>query len=184
MGTLTDLTNARIKSNAKTLYGTVLTRPALLVSDGINLTYCCDVQIGANDVTGRINQIKYLLGVPGASHYNPLNDPLTTSNILRNVPIARANYDLIYADIGNAVILTRSASGQWEVTGFAQERPGTVTLVPVDLGTLTIGPIEDLSVTSRMLMLGELKDYGGGFGVIPLGAIAVFVGGVFKEIRV
>lgn len=183
MPTLTDLTNAITKSNATTLYGTVLSRPALLVTDGVSVIYACDVQIGEYDVTGRINQTSsYLLGVPGSSSWT-LDELLTVGSILRNVPIARNNYELIYADVGNAVELTRDQSGQWQVTGFAQEQPGTFNLVEVDLGNMTIGTITDLSISGRLLTLGELGTIiAGGWGIVPFGASGLFVGGALKQI--
>jgi len=183
MPTLTDLTNAIVKSSATKLYGTVLTRPAILVTDGKNVTYACDVQIGQYDVTGQINQTSTdLLGVPGSSSWT-LAQLLTVGSILRNVPIARNNYELIYADVGNAVELTRDASGQWTVTGFALEQPGTFTLVEVDLGNMTIGPITDLSIQGRVLTLGELGTLiAGGWGLVPFGASGLFVGGVLQQI--
>lgn len=181
MPVLTDLASAAVKRGVKTLYGTVYSRPALLVTDGINLTYACDVEIGALDPTGRIDQYKRsLTGLPGQGSWN-LDSSLTINTILHNVLIARGNRDLIYADIGNPVTLSRNASGQWEVTGFSIEQPGTWTLVPVHIGSNTLGPILDASVTSRRLTLEELGTWKP-FGQIPLGASAIFVGGVLVRI--
>jgi len=152
MSLLTYLTQAEIRDAAEELDGKILTRPALLVTDGANLLYAVDVDIGQKSP-------------------------------LKNVPIARGNRDLLYADAGNACRLRRSASGQYEVVGFSKEQPGTYTRVAVDLGDLTLGPVEDISITARPLQYGELVDFGG-YGMTPYGAVAIFRGGTLLELRI
>ena len=56
MPVITDAASAEVKRHVKTLYGMTLTRPALLVSDGIAPIYACDVHVGPTDPTGKINQ--------------------------------------------------------------------------------------------------------------------------------
>jgi hypothetical protein len=187
---LTDLTNAMIVGDPTVLYGKVLSRPALLVTDGKSTIWACDVDVGLTDPTGLIDQSeKYLGGIPqpsGDPYYTPpyqSGDDLVYGTILRNVPIARNNDSLLYADVGNPVILQRDGSGQWQIVGFGQEMTGTRVRIAVDLGTLTIGSITDLSIDSRVLTLAEIGIYGGGFGVCPLGAVGIFVGGVLKGIK-
>jgi hypothetical protein len=176
MSILTDQTNALIKSQVKVMMGTIATAPALLVTDGVNETYCCDVNIGQYDSTGTIDQYKRnLLGLPGSDNYNdynPDNLDLVYGTVLRNVPLARNNGALIYADIGTPVTITRDSNGRWVVDGFTQQQPGTYTMVPVDLNTGVLGPIQDLTVTYRPLTLGELGS--GQFGVTPLGSMGTF----------
>jgi hypothetical protein len=152
MSLLTYLTQAEIRDAAEELDGKILTRPALLVTDGANLLYAVDVDIGQKSP-------------------------------LKNVPIARGNRDLLYADAGNACRLRRSASGQYEVVGFSKEQPGTYTRIPVDLGDLTLGPVEDISITARPLQYGDLIDFGG-YGMVPYGAVAIFRGGTLLELRI
>jgi hypothetical protein len=152
MALLTYITQAEIRDAADELDGKILTRPALLVTDGANLIYAVDVDIGA--------------AAP-----------------LKNVPIARGNRDLLYADAGNACRLRRSMSGQYEVIGFSKELPGRYVRIPVDLSDLTLGPVEDISITARPLTLGDLADFGG-FGRTPLGAVAIFRGGSLLELRI
>lgn len=163
MSTLSWLTNALITDSRAELDGKVLTRPALLVTDGIAVIYAVDVDVGINDTTG----------------YDQTLD-LTNANILgsvlHNVPIARGNDALRYADVGAAVRLRRSTSGRYEVVGFSLQMPGTNIRVPVNLDDLSFGQIEDRTLTSRAFTLGELADYGGGFGLIPFGAIGIFRG--------
>ena len=122
------------------------------MTDGTNLTYGVDVDIGA------------------------------ASGPLKNVPLAVNNKDLIYAETGAAVTLRRSASGIYEVIGLAKSQPGTYNRVPVCLDDLTIGAIEDVSWTGRVLTYGEIETYGG-YGVVPYGASAIFKGGVLQEIK-
>jgi hypothetical protein len=72
--------------------------------------------------------------------------------------------------------MTRSASGQWQITGFSMEQPGTYNLVPVDLTTMEIGSVLDMSIDSRLLTFSELGSLEP-FGSLPLGASGIFSGG-------
>jgi hypothetical protein len=153
MSLLTYLTQAEIRSAATELDGKVLTRPALLVTDGINLIYAVDVDIG--------------LGAP-----------------LKNVPVARGNRDLMYADAGNACRLRRSASGQYEVVGFSKELPGSYTRVCVHLNSAALGAIEDLTISGQVVTLGDLAAFGAGFGSTPLEAVAIYRGSTLLELRI
>lgn len=153
MTVLTNLTQAQIDANATELNGKVLSRPALLVTDGDALIYAVDVDIGDG------------------------------TNILRNVPIARANRDLLYAEPGNPVRLRRTAGGRFEVTGFSGEMPGSFERFAVDLGDASFGPLESLTLEVVVLGYGDLATLGGGYGVIPYGAAALYRGGVLIELR-
>lgn len=144
---LTYLTQADIRDAAPEVLGKTLTRPALMVTDGVGLVYACDVDIGRE--------------AP-----------------LRNVPIAAGANNLVYAEAGNAVTLRKTVSGQYTIVGFSKEMPGTYVRVPVSIATGAFGTQQDWSLTSRPLTLAELADYGGGFGIIPLGAVATFQGGI------
>lgn len=146
-----NIANRSVADGKTELDGKVLTRPALLVTDGNGLTYAVDVDIGKD--------------AP-----------------LKNVPLARANADLIYAEVGNPCRLRRTASGQWEVVGFSKEMPGTYTRFAVSLSDFTFGPVEDLTLEARPLTYAELITYGG-YGAVPYGAVGIFKGGVLQEIR-
>ena len=142
----------RAAANAKNeLDGKVLTRPALLVSDGDGLTYAVDVDIGDD-------------------------------KLLRNVPLARANVDVVYADVGNPCRLRRTANGRWEVVGFSKEMPGTYTRFSVSLSTFVFGPLEDITTSARALTYDELATFGT-YGVTPYGSVGIFRGGVLQEIK-
>ncbi len=153
MSLLTYVTNAAIRDAAVELDGKILTRPALLVSDGLNLVYAVDVDIGQ-------------------------------SAPLKNVPIARGNRDLLYAEVGNAARLRRSLSGQYEVIGFTKELPGTYTRVEVCIDDGILGAIEDRTIEGRIVTLGELADFGAGFGSTPLEAVAIYQGSTLLELRI
>jgi hypothetical protein len=148
LNALIDLSIAKLDDE---LDGKVLTRPALLLTDGENLVYAVDVDISAG-------------GEP-----------------LKNVPLARANKDLLYADVGNPCRLRRTDAGRWEVIGFSKEMPGTYIRFPVSLVDLSFGPVENLTLDSRGLTYAELITYGG-YGLVPYGAIGIFKGGILQEI--
>jgi hypothetical protein len=153
MSLLTNITQAQINANKTELDGKVLTRPALLVTDGTALIYAVDVDIGAK------------------------------GEMLKNVPLARANHDLLYAEPGNACRLRRTADGKFEVVGFSKELPGRYDRFTVDLGTYAIGPTVAFGLDARPFTLGELATLPGGFGVAPLGATGIWQGGILIEVK-
>ena len=167
MSQLSYLLSAEFKKSKNEINGRTLTRPTLLVTDGTNTIYACDVDIGVKDPAGN-DQVEDLI-----DKYN---------TILRNVTIARSNYELIYADVGAAVRLRKSASGQYQIVGFSDEMPGTYIRVGIDLDDFTIDPIEDLSITARALTYDEFITYGG-YGNIPYGSTAIFQGGTLLRIQ-
>lgn len=176
MSLLTYITQTEIRDAAKELDGKVLTRPALLVTDGVALIHAVDVDIGQD-------------------------------RILKNIPIARANRDLLYAEVGAAVRLRRGESGRYEVTGFSQQQPGTYFRVPVNLpflsfgnagiktgtepppapsplpsGPIVIGTPVNNSLVGRPLTYEELDTYGI-YGTIAYGSTGIFKGGVLQELN-
>ena len=131
--TLTDLTKAIVRDNVNTLYGIVASTPALLVTDSKEVTYACDVDVGITTPypNGTNQQINDLLDVPGVPNYQ-IDDSITIGTILRNVIISNNNSALLYAQPGNPVTVTKTGQGQWQVSGFAAEMPGTRTRIRVD----------------------------------------------------
>lgn len=181
MPVLTDFASARIRRNAKTLYGKTLSRPALLVSDGLQAIYACEVDIGPTDPTGRINQYKDFLRGLAEQDETTLEDLLTVNTVLHNVVLARNNAELIYADIGSPVKLERTESGQWQITGLSIEQPGTYFMVPVRLSNKTIGTALDLSLVTRRLSLGEMGILAP-FGQLPFGSSGIFIGDTLAKV--
>jgi hypothetical protein len=172
------------------------------------VVYACDVSIGETDPTGRIKQYimendedfdpedSLITGVPGQPKEDwQLDDSLPghVDTTLHNVPIARNNADLMYADVGSPVICSRSESGNWQITGFSIERPGTHILYPVNLGNMAItgggaapglpvlGDPINMSVETRLLTLAELGELSP-FGTLPFGASAIYEGGEFVRV--
>lgn len=195
MPVLTDLASAEVKRNVKKLFGTLMSRPALLVSEGINPVYACDVYVSERDPTGRINQyIKekngkptgesaMLTGLPGQPPQDFQLDDMLPGHVdttLRNVVIAADQHQLLHAEVGAPVTVERTQSGNWMITGFSIEQPGTHFLYPVDLGDMTIGPVMDLSVDVRLLTLAEIGELEP-FGYLPFGSSAIFQGGEFSR---
>lgn len=168
MSVLTNLTEAVIRDGRVELDGKVVTRPQLLVTDGIQIMYACDVDIGVVDISGYDQTLDLV----------PIVDGQAIGSILHNVPIATGNRDLIYAEVGSAVRLRRTSSGRYQIVGFSKIMPGTYTRYPVTIDLGTIGVIEDLSIVTRVLTLADLIDFGG-FGTVPLGAVALYQGSTF-----
>lgn len=163
MPILTNIVQAQIEDHKTRIEGRILTRPALLYGDATQLTYAADVDIGQ---TG--------------------TDPNTHEEVvlpLKNVPIAPGNRNLIYADVGAAVTLERSASGRYEIVGFAKRAPGTYIRVCVDLETGALGPVQSIGISSRPLTYEELSTLGPGYGTTPYGAIGLFRGTTLVEIK-
>jgi hypothetical protein len=167
---LTYLTSAAIRDGVRQLEGEIISRPGLFKTDGVNLTYAADVRI-AEDLPE---------GPP-----DPFLEASYSDRVLRNVPIAGANRDLVYAEAGAAVTLARAGTGRFEITGFAKRKPGRRIRVAVNLETYVPGEPEDVGLSARPLTYGELGDpaCGGGYGSIPYGAYGVFRAGVLVEVR-
>lgn len=168
-GLLTYLVRAEIDQSVREIDGAILTRPALLVTDGLALTYGVDVDVGMKTIDSNTG------------------DEVVTP--LRNVPIAANSRDVIYSDAGTAVRLRRSESGRWEVVGLSKRRPGTYVRVPVTIPEPGFGPIaydlgEPLQVglIARALTYDELASFGG-YGTVPYGATGIFRNGVLIELR-
>jgi hypothetical protein len=169
MTILSNIVTAEVRTTKDQIEGKTLTRPSLLYTDGINVTYAVDVDIGQE---GKINANGDIGILP-----------------MKNVPIASNNGELRYAEIGQAVSLTKNSLGHWEVTGLSKTLPGTFIMVPVTLPDYCLGiPVPvigdptELGIEVRILTYDELVTYGT-YGEIPYGAVAVFENGVLTEIR-
>lgn len=181
MSALTYLFSAYIKEAVTRVEGKTLTRPSLVYTDGIEVTYAVDVDVGMEGVINDNGDVGMLP--------------------LRNIPIAAGNNALIYAEVGAAVELSRSSTGQWQVVGFAKTFPNSYFIVPVTMAQycLTVpvnnppgdpvlhspivGTPFSIAEDIRVLTYEELGEYGT-YGVIPYGAVGVFIADVFQEWRV
>lgn len=170
MTVLTYLQSAAIRDSVRQLEGEILSRPGLYKTDGVRLAYAADVRIAEDLPEGE---------------EDPVLDASYSDRVLRNIPIASGNRDLIFAEAGAAVMLARAGTGRFEITGFAKRKPGRRIRVPVDLSTFVPGAPADVGLSARPLTYGELGDpaFGGGYGSIPYGAYGVFRGGVLIAVR-
>ena len=193
MAVLTDLAQAEVKRDVRVLYGTLQSRPTLIISEGVNPIYACDVHVAERDPTGHINQYMnekngkiteksgFLTGLPGQPPQDFQLEDLLPGHVdttLRNVPIANTQYRLLHAEVGAPVKVERVGNAGWQITGFSIEQPGTHFIYPVDLGEMTIGTVINLSVATRLLTLAEIGELEP-FGTIPFGASAIYYGGAF-----
>lgn len=142
-----------LRDRLTSMEGEVVSRPMLMRTDGTSLTYAVDVKINGQD------------------------EPL------KAVPLANTAKEVMYADPGAAVTLTRGRGGRFEVTGFAKKKPGTRKRVPVNLTTGDVGEVVETGVSIRVLSYDELATIGGGYGVAPYGGIATFKGGVLVSVK-
>lgn len=94
------------------------------------------------------------------------------AEVLRGVPVAANNREIIYAEIGKAVALTRLGDGRWCIAGLAKTSRGLGHLIYLsyeDDMARVVGEDWTGNVT-RPLTLGELGDLGpAAFGALPLG---------------
>jgi hypothetical protein len=92
---------------------------------------------------------------------------------LQSVPVASSNREIIYAELGKSVLLTRMNDGKWCISGLSKTCMGREHIIYMtfmdDLGSIAR---ESWSGSlTRLLTLGELGDLGpGAFGAISLGA--------------
>jgi hypothetical protein len=171
MSVLIGLIGAEVRDSRDQIFGKVVSRPKLTYSDGENLTYAADVDIG--------------VAQPSGEDVDTIGD----DTILRLVPIAAGNLQVRYAEVGNPVTLTRTALGSWQISGFSKEMPGTYTRINVtvpyfDFGLpdYDVGDPISLGYEARPLTYAELATLGGGYGTAMYGAVGLFKGGELVEI--
>lgn len=149
------------------------------------LTYIiqADIANAATELDGKVLTRPSLEVSDGLAMLYAVDVDIGQKEPLRNVPIARANRDLLYAEVGAAVRLRRTASGRYEVSGFSQSQPGTRTRIQVSLSSFALGAVIDQTILGRPLTYEELHTIGAGYGFCPYGAIGIFKGGVLQEIK-
>jgi len=106
--------------------------------------------------------------------------------VLRCVPVASNNREIIYAEEGKAVTLSRLGSGKWVITGLAKSKPSTRHFIYVtfeeDIYRISRRVLKGWYI--RPLTYGELGTLlGGGYGSLPYGVRGKFhADGTFIEI--
>lgn len=98
--------------------------------------------------------------------------------VLRCVPVAANNRDVIYAQQGKGVSLSRMGSGKWAITGLSKTLNSTVhwTFVTFEDDVFNIASTKMVGDVRRPLTYGELgalvAPYG--YGVLPYGTQGKF----------
>jgi hypothetical protein len=97
--------------------------------------------------------------------------------VLRCVPVATNNREIIYAEEGKSVTLSRLGSGKWVITGLAKTKPSTKHFIYVtfeeDIFRITREELRGWYI--RALTYGELGTItGGGYGSLPYGVRGKF----------
>jgi hypothetical protein len=96
------------------------------------------------------------------------------NSVLRSVPIATNNWDILYAEQGKGVTLSRMGNSQWAITGLSKDMRDTVHITLVTfyedtydiIGTRTIGNVYRPLTYGE---LGTLMTLAPGYGVLPYG---------------
>ena len=106
--------------------------------------------------------------------------------VQRCVPVASNNREIIYAEEGKSVTLSRLGSGKWVITGLAKTKPSTVHYLYLTFqdDIFQISRKELRGWCIRALTYGELGTLAGaGYGHLPYGARGKFnADGSFLEI--
>lgn len=167
----------------------------------VNITQA-EIRGAAKELDGKVLTRPLRSLTDGISLIYVVDVEIGEGKILRNVPIARANRELIYAETGAAVRLRRTESGGYEVVGFSKKAPGKYMAIPVSISPIQFGhagslpgslpaiPVIEVSVgepidrtvTGRVLTYSELSALGT-YGVTPYGAIGIYQGSELQEIK-
>lgn len=97
--------------------------------------------------------------------------------VLQNVPVATNNREIMYAEIGKSVSLTKMNSGKWCINGLSKNCRGLghITYMTFEDDQVLIVSQEWVGTITRILTLGELGDLGpAAFGALPLGVLGRF----------
>ena len=93
--------------------------------------------------------------------------------VIRSVPVASNNREIVYAEQGKAVALQKMGSGKWCIVGLAKTCRGLghVMYVSFEEDLARITRDEFTGHIIRPLTYGELGTLvGGGYGALPYGA--------------
>jgi hypothetical protein len=132
-----------------------------------NYMWACDVDIG-----------QQMLSVD--AYGNP-----TTTTVLTNVPVPSNNWELLYAQQGQAVTL-EFQNGRWVITGLSKTTQGLGHIIFLTFSDDVATVVRDdwYGYITRPLTFGELGSLAdGGFGTLPFGCQGRFTkSGVLVEI--
>jgi len=124
------------------------------------------------DLIGTIASPFYQFYADGGSWLWACDVDIGTPEVLRNVPVASNNRELIYAEQGKSVALRRMNDGKWCIAGLAKTCRGLghVIYVLFEDDLASIVRTDWTGKITRPLTYGELGTLlGGGYGSIPYG---------------
>jgi len=143
----------------------------------MSLRKVIDYQIvkAEGDLVGRIASPWYLLyDVLGNSQWSCDVD-IGQAEVLRNVPLALNNREILYAEVGKPVALRRLGNGRFEVVGLSKHVLSDTHIIYVtfqdSVGEVVGGEWRRYSV--RLLTYAELDLYGG-YGFVAYGTYGRF----------
>lgn len=170
---LLDIVRNEISHAERDRIGKASSTPALLSSDSDGaFAWACNVEIEGRE------------GIEGNG----------AAELLYAVPIAITDTGGInHVTVGSAVLLRRMATtGKFAIVGFSKQMPGSFKRYPANIVTGVVGPVEDATLTTRMLTFDELgtlanpttglTGFGDGYGELPMDAYGVFQGGTLIQI--
>lgn len=99
-----------------------------------------------------------------------------TDEVLRNVPVATNNRDIIYAQEGMPVALQKMGPNKYAITGLSKKCIGDTHILTMTFGD-SFGTIISTTIVGysyRLLTYGEIGNLYGGYGDMPYGARGKF----------
>jgi hypothetical protein len=96
--------------------------------------------------------------------------------VLRKVPVASNNREIIYAEVGKPVALKRMGDGKWVIAGLAKTSRGMghIIYISFEEDLAYIVSKSWIGAIIRQLTYGELGTLLGGYGTLPYGVYGRF----------
>jgi len=125
-------------------------------------------------ITGVVASSFYRYSPDGTTWVWACDVDIGQGQVLQNVPVHAINFDLIYAQQGQAVALVRTNVGcGYAIVGLSSTSLGFGHVTYVTFVDQTVAIVRDAwtGVLMRPLTYGELGEYGvgGGYGRLPYG---------------
>ncbi len=122
------------------------------------------------DRTGTIVSPFYQFYADGDNYMWACDVDIGEPEVLKSVPVASNNKDIIYAQQGKSVALKRMNDGRWCITGLAKTCRGLGHVIYMNFADdlATVVGDEWTGHIIRRLTYGELGEFGG-YGVLPYG---------------
>jgi hypothetical protein len=127
----------------------------------------------SGDLLGTIASPFYQLYTDANSWVWACDVDIGQPEVLRGVPVAANNREIIYAEQGKAVALQRTGDNKWVIAGLAKSSRGLGHIIYMSFADDIATVVRDgwLGQITRPLTYGELGSLtGGGYGALPYGA--------------